>query len=109
MDRVESVVKIDINKALKVGADEVVSTIKKGEFLHGAWEQKVYEDICVACGNRARTRADYCVHMKKYPRTIITEEMLRSKDFKDVSPDKLGVMICVDNPCPKFFDFLVFG
>ncbi len=49
---------------------------------------KVAYDICSACGNRARTRADYCTHLDKH--------------MTDIT--KSGHQIFAINDCPNFFD-----
>lgn len=105
MDRVESVLQIDIEKALKVGAEEVVQTLRKGEYPAWSMGAKVPYDTCTVCGNHARTRADYCSHMKRHPRSIITRELLESEDFRGISSDQIGQIVAVYNPEPKFFDF----
>jgi len=49
---------------------------------------RVSHDICSICGNKARTREDYCTHMKKMAGQILSD----------------GRQVCVDNPSPTFFD-----
>jgi len=105
LDRVESIVKLDRERAAKVGAEDVIEAIGRGEFPAWSMGARVPHDVCSYCGNKAKTRKEYCIHMKRYPNTIITADFYGRKGFENLTPEKLGLRICVDNPRPKFFDF----
>lgn len=105
MDRVESVVAIDRERAAKVGAEDVCDRIDRGEFPSWSMGARVKYDVCTFCGNKAKTRKDYCVHMRKYPNVILTAQHLRNPDFKGMQQNHIGLRVCVDNPRPRFFDF----
>lgn len=105
MDRVESVVRLDRERAAKVGAEDVIQDIEAGQFPAWSMGARVPYDVCSYCGKKAKTRAQYCVHMKKYPNVILTADHMDNKDFKGMKRNQIGLRICVDNPRPKFFDF----
>lgn len=88
MHRVELIVRMDREKApdecRKAEAGEIVST---------SMGTKVPYDVCSICGNKAKTRDDYCCHLRESMGKIL--------------PD--GRKIYAINPFPKFFDIsLVF-
>jgi hypothetical protein len=53
-------------------------------------------DICMACGNKAKTRAEYCGPEQCTKYGGCKDNL--GKTFED------GFTLCVDNPNPKFFD-----
>lgn len=96
MKRVELVIELDREKAKIEGADGVIVRIDKGEFPDVSMGCKVPYDVCSKCGNRSKTRADYCVHM------------MPPADLRHIyGPNKIledGTRICVYNTFPRFFD-----
>lgn len=96
MKRVELVIRLDREKAKAEGADGIIVRIDKGEFPDVSMGCKVPYDICSICGNRSKTRSDYCVHMMPSP------------DMRDVyGPNKIledGRKVYVINTVPRFFD-----
>lgn len=105
LDRVESIVRLDRERAARVGAEDVIQAVDRGEFPAWSMGARVAEDVCSFCGNRAKTRSQYCIHMRKYPNMIITAEFFGRRGFDNLQTNQLGLRICVDNPKPKFFDF----
>jgi hypothetical protein len=83
MHRVELVVKIDRRKAPKIAAD-----IDKGKMWDVSMGCKVPHDICSICGNVAKTRDDYCTHIKNHKGEVL--------------PD--GRKVYMINKNPRFFD-----
>lgn len=86
MHRVELVLKLD-NKLAK----EELEKLKKGEKPATSMGAKVPFDQCSICGNKAKTRAEYCAHLKTQMNQIL--------------PDGRKVY-CV-NTMPKFFDLSI--
>ena len=82
--RVELVVGIDVNLD-----PEGVAMIDRGENLTFSMGAKVPYDICSVCGNRAKTRAEYCDHLKY--------------QMNQIDP-VTGLLVGADNTLPKFFD-----
>lgn len=83
--RVELVIGID------PGLDPDASgMIDRGEMLCGSMGCKVPYDICTVCANRAKTRMDYCDHLRY---------MMNQFD------SGTGIFVGADNTLPKFFDY----
>jgi len=96
MKKVELVIKLDREKAKMEGADHIVQRIDSGDFPDVSMGCKVPFDVCSICGNRSKTRNDYCEHMRPGP------------EKKGIwGPNKIladGRQICVYNTLPRFFD-----
>jgi inorganic pyrophosphatase len=88
MKRVELVVFLDRELCKKFGAEDVLDRIENGEFPDVSMGCKVPYDRCTICGNKSKTRKDYCSHA--------LQEMNR------IYPD--GRKVAVINDYPKFFD-----
>lgn len=82
--RVELVVGIDVNLD-----PEGVAMIDRGENLTFSMGAKVPYDVCSICANRAKTRAEYCDHLKY--------------QMNQIDP-VTGMLVGADNTLPKFFD-----
>jgi hypothetical protein len=83
MKRVELLVAIDNDKD-----PEWVNRLSDGEFPAVSMGCKITHDVCSICGNRAKTRAQYCDHAKFQMNNLL--------------PD--GRRVYVHNPSPNFFD-----
>lgn len=83
MHRVELIVRMDRTKA----PDEV-SRVENGEVLSTSMGTKVPYDVCSICGNKAKTRAEYCYHLKSMMGKVLPN----------------GEKVYAKNPFPKFFD-----
>lgn len=83
MHRVELIVKMDRGKA-----PLECSRVENGEVLSTSMGTKVPFDVCSICGNKAKTRQEYCYHLKNMMGKIL--------------PD--GRKVYAVNPRPKFFD-----
>jgi hypothetical protein len=68
---------------------DAIAEISNGNDLCFSMGAKVPYDVCSVCGNKAKTRADYCEHLRY---------MLNQID--PVS----GLLVGADNTFPKFFD-----
>ncbi len=88
MKRVELVIFLDRELCKKFGAEDVFERIENGEFPDVSMGCKVPYDRCTICGNKSKTRKDYCSHA--------LNEMNR------IYPD--GRKVAVINDYPKFFD-----
>jgi len=89
MHRVELIVIIDKALALQHGAAEVVDRILAGEFPDVSMGCRVPYDVCTICGNKSKTRNDYCSCVKNIGMNKILEDGRR-----------IGVINCH----PRFFD-----
>lgn len=83
MHRPELIVRIDRQRA-----PEEAKKVDKGEVLATSMGTKVPYDICSICGNRAKTREEYCTHLKHKMGKILDN----------------GKKVFAINPRPKFFD-----
>jgi hypothetical protein len=68
--------------------DDIVERILGGEIVDVSMGCKVPYDECTYCGNRAKSRAQYCDHLKH--------------DMRKLMPN--GVRVAARNWYPKFFD-----
>jgi len=82
--RVELVIGIDVNLD-----PEGVSSVANGEALAFSMGSRLPYDVCSICGNKAKTRAEYCDHLKY---------QLRQMD------PVTGKLVYANNTLPKFFD-----
>ena len=82
--RVELVVGIDLNLD-----PEGAAAIDRGEDLTFSMGAKLPFDVCTECGNRAKTRAEYCDHLRYL--------------MNQINPMS-GKLVGADNLFPKFFD-----
>ena len=69
-------------------APELIAKIAAGEFLAVSMGCRIHFDVCTICGHRARTRKDYCDHLKFSMRQVMPNGL------------RAGAL----NPCPRFFD-----
>jgi hypothetical protein len=69
-------------------APELLEQVTSGEYPAKSMGCKIPYDVCTKCGNRAKTRADYCDHLRY--------EMGRIYDD--------GTKAAALNPSPRFFD-----
>lgn len=83
MHRVELILQTDRTKAPRIADD-----IEAGKLWDVSMGCRVAFDICSICGNKAHTRAEYCVHLKNHMNKIL--------------PD--GRQVYAINPNPTFFD-----
>jgi len=88
MHRVEAIFRIDRAKAERVGAGSVVSRLDAGKMIDLSMGAKVKYDVCSICGQRSKSTAEYCSHLKSQMAQIL--------------PD--GRVVCAYNPEPRFFD-----
>lgn len=83
MHRVELLVGLDNAKA-----PEIAERIAAGEFPAVSMGCRIKYDVCTICGHRAKTRADYCPHLKYEMRQVHSSGL------------RCGAL----NPSPRFFD-----
>lgn len=88
MKRVELVVAIDHERCEKNGGKNTLQKIHEGQYPATSMGCRVPYDVCSICGNKARFRSEYCVHMRQMPGKIY--------------PD--GRKVFVYNHYPRFFD-----
>ena len=88
MKRVELVVAIDHERCEKNGGAKTLQKIHDGQYPSTSMGCRVPYDTCSICGNHAKTRAQYCDHMKLMP----------GKIYED------GRKVFVYNDYPRFFD-----
>jgi hypothetical protein len=88
MHRIELVIKVDRRKE-----QEFAEKLEKGEPIPLSMGCKVPFDICSICGNRAKNRAEYCVHAK-----AVDKGGMMNRIFPD------GRQAKVFNTKPRFFD-----
>ena len=82
--RVELIIILDNKKA-----PDIVEKINSGLYPEWSMGAKVKYDVCSICGNKARTRPEYCEHLRYYMGRL---------------DPKTGRMVYAINPEPVFFD-----
>lgn len=101
MSRIELLVLLNGNHQIaeKTGglvADQEQEKLARGEDIPVSMACYVSHDVCSGCGNKARTRADYCDERKCVKYGGCRKNLGRT--FED------GHTLHVDNPDPRFFD-----
>ena len=84
MRRVEVVEDFDHSKAPRL-----LEKIADGEYPAKSMGCRIKYDVCTACGNKARTRGEYCDHLKYEMGKIASDT---------------GIQYAALNPSPNFFD-----
>jgi len=95
MHRVELIIRIDRDAAIRYGHSDLVASLDRGEHPAVSMGARVKYDKCSICGHKSKTKADYCIHMKTMAGRILSD----------------GRKVFVYNPRPRFFDlsFVVIG
>lgn len=88
--RVITITEVDVPRAKKFGALEFLEMLAKGELPDVSMGCRVPFDTCSICGNKAKTPAQYCEHLK--PGNILSYD------------STTGKIACAINDFPKFFD-----
>jgi len=99
LHRVELIVAIDTEKD-----GETIQAIENGDLVSVSMGCRVPEDFCSICGNKAKSRKEYCLHARDHLGEIVTEELARKWSAqlgKTIIP---GMQVFVWNRKPKFFD-----
>lgn len=86
MHRVELIIELD-----KPKSEDVVERLEKGDLPAVSMGCRVPWDECSICGNRARTRKEYCEHLAKNMNSVLSS----------------GQKVFAINRMPKFFDLSV--
>ena len=89
MRRVELVALVNRAKAREFGGTHVIDRIDAGDYPDCSMGCRVPYDVCLICGHKSKTRADYCGCVK-------------GLGMGTILPD--GRIVGVDNPHPRFFD-----
>lgn len=90
MRRVELIIAVSREKACRFGHSDLIQRLDRGEAVPVSMGCRVAFDVCRirGCGNKARTKIEYCEHMLRYKGQVLED----------------GQQVCVDNPLPVFFD-----
>lgn len=84
MKRVELIITIDHDKA-----PDIIERLDNGEYPEVSMGTKVPFDVCSCCGNKAKTRAQYCDHLRYYMNKV---------------PPGYSKKAYAINTLPRFFD-----
>jgi len=83
---------------------DIINALEKGNNVSVSMGCKVKHDRCSICDNKAKTRAQYCKHLKSHMNEIISREAatLWSKELgRIILP---GAQVFAYNDYPRFFD-----
>lgn len=99
MDRVELIVAVDLD----TGGD-IVEALENGEDVAVSMGAKVPFDECSICHKKAKTRKEYCKHLKHHLGKLVTPSLSEkwSKELGYHIP--IGKDIVALNTRPRFFD-----
>jgi hypothetical protein len=97
--RVELVVGIDKEKS-----SEIIIALEKGDPVAVSIGVKVPYDRCCICGNKAKTRKEYCKHAKGYMGMIIDNSLARQWSIELGKTILPGSKVFVFNDYPRGFD-----
>lgn len=97
--RVELVVAINT----KTGKD-IVDALESGDNVAVSMGCKVKYDRCSICGNKAKTRKQYCKHLKNHMNEIISEETAKKWSRELGRVILSGTQVFAYNDYPRFFD-----
>ena len=93
MHRVELIVEVDDSKV-----KDILEKLDQKEIPATSMACKVSHDICSICGNKAKSRKDYCMHLKYFKNKI------HSPSTPIPGAKQYGQKVYAINPDPKFFD-----
>jgi len=99
LHRVELIVAIDIN----TGKD-MIDDLEKGLQMAVSMGCRVRYDRCSICGNKAATRAKYCIHLRDHMREIVSRDQAARWSKETGKTILVGSQVFAYNDCPKFFD-----
>ena len=91
MHRVELIVRVEKKLAEKFGHGDMYGRLEAGDRIATSMGTRVPYDVCSICGNKSKTKKDYCQH-------ALTQ-------MNEILPD--GRKVFVYNPKPKFFDISI--
>jgi hypothetical protein len=97
--RVELIVGIDKEKSI-----EIITALEKGELVAVSIGVKVPYDRCCICGNKAKTREEYCKHAKSYMGVIVDLHLARQWSIELGKTILPGAKVFVFNDYPRGFD-----
>ncbi len=99
LHRIELIVAIN-----RVTGKDIIDALEAGNLVAVSMGCKVRYDECNICGNHAKTRLEYCFHLKNYLRQII-DRALAERWSKEVGRIILpGTQVHAVNDYPRFFD-----
>lgn len=99
LHRIELIVAIN-----RVTGKDIIDALEAGNLIAVSMGAKVRYDECNICGNHARTRLEYCFHLKNHLRQII-DRALAERWSKEVGRIILpGTQVHAINDYPRFFD-----
>lgn len=64
MKRVELIIRLDHARSKSLDTWHIVERIMNGEFVDVSMGCKVPYDVCSICGNKAKTKEEYCQHIR---------------------------------------------
>ena len=64
MKRVELVIRLDHSRCEQHGATDILNRILGGDFVDVSMGCRVPYDVCSICGNKAKTKEEYCEHIR---------------------------------------------
>jgi hypothetical protein len=99
LHRVELIVAIDTEKA-----KDIVDALESNTPVMVSMGCRVKYDRCNICDNKAKTREQYCIHLKNHMREVIdaSTALKWSRELNRII--KPGIQVCAINDYPRFFD-----
>lgn len=99
MQRVELVTGIRYDNAA-----DLIAKVENGENFAVSMGCRVRYDRCSICGNKAKTRKDYCKHLSDYMKVIIDSDLAKQWSIELGRTVLPGSAVFAYNDHPRFFD-----
>lgn len=85
-------------------AKDLIDKVEKGEDFAVSMGCKVRYDRCSICGNKAKTRNEYCKHLSDYMKVIADDDLARRWSLELGHTVLPGAAVFAFNDHPRFFD-----
>jgi len=99
LQRVELIVAINTS----TGAD-IIEALENGDPVAVSMGCKVKYDRCSICDNKAKTRQQYCKHLKYHMKEIVTHDQAKQWSRETGKLIRPGMQVFAWNDYPRFFD-----
>jgi hypothetical protein len=99
LHRVELIIAVNVDNS-----QDIIDAVEKAELISVSMGCKVRYDKCNICGNKARTREEYCNHLKNHLGEIVNKDTAQKWSIELGRTIMPGTQVCAINDFPRFFD-----
>jgi hypothetical protein len=83
---------------------DIIDAVEKNELISVSMGCRVRFDKCNICANKAKTREEYCVHLKNHLCEIVDKDTAQKWSIELGHTIMPGTQVCAINDFPRFFD-----